>query len=53
VVTWTLPPTQSGGTRVRLEHSGFTPRDGFAFENVDKGWRGKVAERLAHVAELN
>jgi uncharacterized protein YndB with AHSA1/START domain len=32
VVTWTLTPTQSGGTRLVLEHSGFLP--GFAFDGA-------------------
>jgi uncharacterized protein YndB with AHSA1/START domain len=46
VVTWTLASTPSGGTLLRLDHSGFTPADRFAFEGMSKGWRGNVAERL-------
>lgn len=46
VVTWTLAPTASGGTKLRLEHKGFTAKNAFAFENMGKGWRGKVAERM-------
>ena len=46
VVTWTLEATVNGGTRLHLEHSGFLPKDAFAFEGLGKGWRGKVAERI-------
>ena len=49
VVTWTLTPTKSGGTLLRLEHSGFTARNAFAVENMGKGWRGKVGERIAQL----
>jgi uncharacterized protein YndB with AHSA1/START domain len=42
VVTWTLTPTQSGGTRLVLEHSGFLP--GFAFDGAEKGWERTVGE---------
>jgi uncharacterized protein YndB with AHSA1/START domain len=49
VVTWTLTPTSSGGTLLRLVHSGFTPKNAYAFEAMSKGWRGKVGERIAEV----
>ena len=49
VVTWTLTPTASGGTTLRLEHSGFAPRNAFAFENMGKGWRSHMAPRLEKV----
>jgi len=53
VVSWTLTPTQSGGTLLRLEHSGFLPKNAFAFETMGKGWRGHVAQRMQQVlAEL-
>lgn len=45
-VTWTLTPNASGGTRLHLEHAGFTPANAFAYENMGKGWRGKIAERI-------
>lgn len=45
IVSWTLEAT-STGTRLLLEHSGFLPKDRFAFEGLGKGWRGQVAERL-------
>lgn len=46
VVTWTLTRTASGGTLLRLVHSGFTPQNVFAQEMMNKGWRSKVAERM-------
>ncbi len=49
VVTWTLTASPSGGTELTLEHSGFLPRNAFAFEAMGKGWRGKVGERLSDV----
>lgn len=48
-VTWTLAPTPSGGTTLRLVHDGFLPKDQFAFDGMSRGWRGKVAERIAQV----
>jgi uncharacterized protein YndB with AHSA1/START domain len=45
VVTWELTLTANGGTRLRLEHSGFDP-DSFAFKMMGQGWRGKIAERI-------
>jgi uncharacterized protein YndB with AHSA1/START domain len=50
-VTWTLAETPSGGTRLSLEHAGFLPRNAFAYEAMGKGWRGKLAERVAKVLE--
>jgi len=47
VVTWTLRSTTSGGTRLELVHSGFLPVNEFAFDAMNRGWRGKVAERMA------
>ncbi len=49
VVTWTLARTESGGTRLRLVHSGFTEHNARAHEAMSKGWRGMVAERIADV----
>ena len=51
VVTWTLTPTPSGGTRLTLEHSGFLPANPSAFEGARQGWQrmvGKLVEVLAH-----
>jgi uncharacterized protein YndB with AHSA1/START domain len=47
-VTWTLTAT-AGGTLLRLEHAGFTAKNAFAFDGMSKGWRGKLAERIAQV----
>ncbi len=49
VVTFTLTPTPSGGTRIALEHSGFLPANAFAFDGASKGWRHMVGERLSEV----
>jgi uncharacterized protein YndB with AHSA1/START domain len=49
VVTWTLTPTPSGGTRLGLEHSGFLPANAFAFDGASQGWRHMVGERLGEV----
>jgi uncharacterized protein YndB with AHSA1/START domain len=45
-VTWTLTATEGGGTLLRLEHAGFTEKNAFAYENLAKGWRGKLAARI-------
>src|SRR5262245_29702493 len=42
VVTWTLTP-EAGGTRVRMEQSGFRPEDGAAWRGASYGWRRLVA----------
>ncbi len=49
IVTWTLAPSATGGTHLRLDHDGFTPRDTFAFEAMGKGWRGHMATSIAKV----
>jgi uncharacterized protein YndB with AHSA1/START domain len=49
VVTWTLTPMPSGGTRLALEHSGFVHANAFAFDGASKGWRRMVSERLGEV----
>jgi len=46
VVTWTLRPTAEGGTTLHLSHAGFTERNRYAFENMGKGWRSHLAERI-------
>jgi uncharacterized protein YndB with AHSA1/START domain len=48
VVEWVLNP-EPGGTRVRLLHSGFGPRNEMAFEAMSMGWpRG--LERLEQIS---
>jgi uncharacterized protein YndB with AHSA1/START domain len=48
VVTWTLVP-EAGGTRVRMEQSGFRPQDENNYRGAAYGWRRFVAglERVA------
>lgn len=48
VVTWILTP-EAGGTRVRMEQSGFRPQDEAAHRGAGYGWRRLVAglERVA------
>lgn len=48
VVEWTLTPVP-GGTRVRMEHSGFGPQNDFAYTAMSGGWPGGL-ERLERVA---
>ena len=52
VVTWTLTP-EAGGVRVRMEQSGFRPRDAFAFNGMSGGWPRIVTalERVAGAAD--
>jgi uncharacterized protein YndB with AHSA1/START domain len=55
VITWTLTPAANGGTRLHLEHAGFTADSEFAFQFMGQGWKGlgKADGRLAAVlAEL-
>jgi uncharacterized protein YndB with AHSA1/START domain len=49
VVSWTLTPTPSGGTRLALQHSGFLPTNAFAFDGARKGWQRMAGERLREV----
>jgi uncharacterized protein YndB with AHSA1/START domain len=44
VVTWTLTPTATGGTRLALEHTGFRPSDAQAFDGAGKGWHRLLAK---------
>lgn len=48
-VTWTLTPAPSGGTRLSLEHTGFSAGQTMAFEALRKGWAGKVNDRMRDV----
>ena len=47
VVVWTLVST-SGGTLVRMEHSGFRPDQEFAYKGANYGWQ-KFIGRLEQV----
>jgi uncharacterized protein YndB with AHSA1/START domain len=48
ILTWTLAPTQAGGTKLRLEHSGFDS-DSVALTIMSQGWSGKIAQRISKV----
>jgi hypothetical protein len=43
----TLSPTATGGTHLRLEHTGFLPTNAYAFKGADLGWRNKFLPKLA------
>jgi uncharacterized protein YndB with AHSA1/START domain len=49
MVTWTLTPTPSGGTHLRLEQSGFGPEHGMTYDILSKGWREKAAGSLDRI----
>jgi uncharacterized protein YndB with AHSA1/START domain len=51
VVEWVLTP-EAGGTRIRMEHSGFGPLNEFAYEAMSAGWpRGlKRLEQISAAA---
>lgn len=48
-VTWTLQPKPGGGTLLHLSQAGFTAENRFAYENMGKGWRSHLAERIKTV----
>jgi uncharacterized protein YndB with AHSA1/START domain len=47
-VRWTLRPTEQGGTKLLLEHSGFEP-ESFVFKAMGSGWSSKIASRMRDV----
>jgi uncharacterized protein YndB with AHSA1/START domain len=47
IVTWTLTE-EAGGTRVRMEQSGFRPEDEAGFKGMGSGWP-RILERLEHI----
>jgi uncharacterized protein YndB with AHSA1/START domain len=51
VVTWTLTPT-SGGTLLRMEHTGFRPEDENFQKGAGYGWKRMVATLEQVVAGL-
>jgi len=56
VVTWTLSPTDSGGTLLRLEHSGFGADKSQAryYEGAKWGWQSMAGDKLGRVlAEIS
>lgn len=50
VVTWTLTPASTGGTKLHLEHAGFGPEHGMTFDFLSEGWREKAAASLERVS---
>jgi uncharacterized protein YndB with AHSA1/START domain len=48
VVTWTITPVD-GGAHVRMEHSGFRPRDEMGRQAMGGGWP-RIVESLGRVA---
>ncbi|MGD9981784.1 MAG: SRPBCC domain-containing protein [Hyphomonadaceae bacterium] len=48
VVTWTLT-AKSGGTLLRMEHTGFTPQDEGGYRSMSGGWP-RIVERLEAAA---
>jgi uncharacterized protein YndB with AHSA1/START domain len=49
VVTWTLTPTATGGTKLHLVHFGFEPTD-YAFQIMSGGWRSMLsAEKMTQI----
>jgi uncharacterized protein YndB with AHSA1/START domain len=49
VVTWTLTPSTSGGTKLNLVHYGFDPND-YAFSIMSQGWKQMLpAEKMTRI----
>ena len=48
IVTWTLTPCE-GGTRVRMEQSGFRPQDEAGYRGMGAGWP-RILARLEEVS---
>jgi uncharacterized protein YndB with AHSA1/START domain len=44
VVTWTLTPTPSGGTKLALEQTGFAEENTQAFKGAQYGWQKMLAK---------
>ena len=52
VITWTLTPT-GGGTRLRMEQSGFRPDQQQAYQGAKYGWQKFVAALEKVVARID
>jgi uncharacterized protein YndB with AHSA1/START domain len=48
VVTWSLA-AEGGGTRIRMEQSGFRPQDEAGYRGMGSGWP-RIVERLGELA---
>jgi len=51
VVTWILTPSPGGGTRLRLDHDGFTPAKESTFNIRKQGWTTSVIPSLGRVLD--
>ena len=51
VVTWTLTSSPGGGTRLRLDHDGFTPDKESTFNIRKRGWTTGVIPSLGRVLD--
>jgi len=51
IVTWTLTPTK-GGTRVRMEQSGFRPEEEANYQGASYGWQRFMGSLEQVVARL-
>lgn len=52
VVTWTLTPT-SGGTLLRMEHSGFPSEESASFKGATYGWQKFIGTLEQVLAKLD
>lgn len=50
IVTWTLRPSSTGGTDLRLEHAGFGPEHDMTYNMLSEGWRKKASDSLERVS---
>jgi uncharacterized protein YndB with AHSA1/START domain len=53
VVTWTLTPTEAGGTRLHLSHAGFGEKNGFAYDAMSRGWTEKVTQSIGETLDAH
>src|SRR5271166_3785064 len=51
VVTWTLTPSPSGGTPLKLDHDGFAPEQEPTFKILKQGWTTGVVPSLGRVLD--
>jgi uncharacterized protein YndB with AHSA1/START domain len=53
IVTWTLTPTNTGGTHLRMEQAGFRPEQKQAYEGAKLGWKQFFANLERVLAQVN
>jgi uncharacterized protein YndB with AHSA1/START domain len=53
IVTWTLTPTNTGGTHLRMEQAGFRPEQKQAYEGAKLGWKRFFANLERVLAQVN